>query len=433
MNKAQKKIKPEGMKVTDVFTPSKFPEHTLIDDHLTSKKVQLQDALEEGTTLISISGPSKSGKTVFVEDCLGKDNLIQITGAGTSSPESLWNKVFAMLGTPVDSEFSHGAKNQSGVKVEGEGGLSVALAKGSAKVSFSEDKTKEILSKSKQTTDFLNLLIRELSETDFIIFIDDFHYIEKSVQSEIARQIKEAIRNKVKIICASVPYHSDDVLRGNPDLRGRICSIDFDYWDSPTLQKIAYKGFDLLNIECDKNIIENFAAEAAGSPQLMQNLCLMFCREVEVRSAQPNRMSFVFDEKNFDGACKRTVVSADYSSVVSKVLDGPKTRGSDRKLYKTRFGWEGDVYKLLLKAFASNPPTLNFRYQELTDRVASIVEKDATAPSGSSVTGACQHAASIANSSAGNSIVEWDSDNDVFDIRDPYFLFYLRWAEVLDR
>jgi hypothetical protein len=42
------------------------------------------------------------------------------------------------------------------------------------------------------------------------------------------------------------------------------------------------------------------------------------------------------------------------------------------------------------------------------------------------------HTAAIVNDTIGDKIVEWDSDNDVFDIRDPYLLFYLRWADDVD-
>lgn len=59
------------MKSSEVFTPGKFPVHTFVDDHLQGKKQQLLDTLEAGAMLISISGPSKSGKTVFIEECSG--------------------------------------------------------------------------------------------------------------------------------------------------------------------------------------------------------------------------------------------------------------------------------------------------------------------------------------------------------------------------
>lgn len=64
------------------------------------------------------------------------------------------------------------------------------------------------------------------------------------------------------------------------------------------------------------------------------------------------------------------------------------------------------------------------------DRITSICTGDP--PSGSSITSACHHATTIGNDTAGDNIVEWDSENDVLDIRDPYFLFYLRWSETVD-
>ncbi len=38
----------------------------------------------------------------------------------------------------------------------------------------------------------------------------------------------------------------------------------------------------------------------------------------------------------------------------------------------------------------------------------------------------------IVNDAVGARAVEWDGEHDVFDIRDPYFLFYLRWSETAD-
>jgi len=246
----------------------------------------------------------------------------------------------------------------------------------------------------------------------------------------LAKQIKEAIRQGVKFICASVPYHSDDVIRSNPDLRGRIFSIDFDYWGEEVLKKIAYKGFNELHIAYRNPMVIELVAESAGSPQLMQYLCLNACYEMGVRETPEKPIDFLHDKGLLEAICKRTVLSTDYSSVVDKMIEGPKTRGSDRKIHISRFGWQGEVYKLLIKALSLNPPQLNFRYQTLVDRISSICNGDS--PSGSSITSACYHATNIANDSAGDNIVEWDSENDVFDIRDPYFLFYIRWSEIID-
>ena len=96
----------------------------------------------------------------------------------------------------------------------------------------------------------------------------------------------------------------------------------------------------------------------------------------------------------------------------------------------TRYGWIGDSYRLLAKALSLDPPQLTFRNTSLTERFAFVCGGDP--PSGSSITNACSQSAKIVNDAAGNKIVEWDSESDVFDIRDPYFLFYLRWYDYTD-
>ncbi|SBO44927.1 protein of unknown function [Cyanobium sp. NIES-981] len=95
-----------------------------------------------------------------------------------------------------------------------------------------------------------------------------------------------------------------------------------------------------------------------------------------------------------------------------------------------KYGWNGDSYRLLVKALSLDPPQLTFRYASLNDRVIDMCIGDP--PSGSSITNACAQSAKIVNDAAADKIVEWDETSDVFDIRDPYFLFYLRWSDITD-
>lgn len=418
------------MRIQEIFTPGRFPQWTYVDSHIKDKEQHLRDALDEGSMLISISGPSKSGKTVFVEHVLGKENLVLVTGAGIHKTSDLWMKVFDIIGTPIARTTTSTQSTSGGMSATAGGQGNVLVFKGKGEVSGSIEHSSEKGTSDVEAVDALQLLIRELAETDFVVFIDDFHYMAQDVQAELAHQLKEAMRNGVKFICASVPYHSDDVIRSNPDLRGRIFSIDFDYWGPDVLAEIAEKGFNKANVQYEKKLTEKFADEAAGSPQLMQYLCLNACYELNIRETSSKEHFLEYDDDLFDNVCRRTVMSTDYGSVVEKMIEGPKTRGSDRKIYISKFGWQGDVYKYLIKALAQDPPNLTFRYQPLVDRVISIC--DSGAPSGSSITNACHHVSAIANDTAGDNIVEWDGENDVFDIRDPYLLFYLRWSGIVE-
>ncbi|NVD34389.1 hypothetical protein [Marinobacter lutaoensis] len=418
------------MKASEVFTPGKFPVHTFVDDHLQDKKQQLLDTLDAGAMLISISGPSKSGKTVFIEECLGRTSLIQVTGAGVNAPSDLWMRVFDIIGTEIPTSIVRASGSAGTVGGKGVVEGNVLVVKGRGEVSASRTNSESETVSASFSSDCLQLLIKELGGTDLVVFIDDFHYVPTNVQVELAQQIKEAIRNGVRFVCASVPYHADDVIRSNPDLRGRVFSIDFEYWGTETLKKIADKGFSELGVGYRQSAIDNLVSEAAGSPQLMQYLCLNACYEIGVREKSDREVELLSDPQIHENICRRTVQSTDYGSVIELMKEGPKTRGSDRNVYMTRFGWNGDVYRLLVKALSVDPPKLTFRYNALNERILEICT--AGGPSGSSITSACAHSAKIVNDAAGTRIVEWDGEHDVFDIRDPYFLFYLRWSDTVD-
>lgn len=412
------------MRATEVFTPNKLPEVTFIDDHLKDKARYLLESLQAGAGVISLSGPSKSGKTVFIEKTLGRDRLVQVTGAGVDGPRKLWDRVFDLIGTPskVTEASGNSATGSVGVKAEASVPL---LAK--AEVSAAATRGTTTTTTEEHVPDYLNLLIKELGKTEFVVFIDDFHYIARDVQTQISQQIKEAVRGGVTFICASVPYHSDDVLRGNSDLRGRIFSIDFDYWGPEELRKIAQRGFDALRVEISDAVLSAVADEATGSPQLMQSLCLNLCFECGINQAMHLSTPFNVDLPIVQRVCTRTAASADYSSTVAKMMDGPKTRGVNRAAHKLDDGSIRDVYPILLFAIASNPPERTIRYANLQGRIAKVCPEGG--PSGSSVTGACAHMSEIANDAENRVIVEWDIENEVLDVRDPYLLFFLRWGD----
>jgi hypothetical protein len=295
------------MTAKDVFTPFSFPTVTFIDEHLVQRATILKDALEVGNCVIAISGPSKSGKTVFVENLVGHDSMIHVTGSGVDRAGKLWDRVFDQIGTSIDTKRTEetGFLGSVGAKVGADAGI---LIKAQGEFQGSAAWTSKGGTTEAKATDYQQLLVRELGGSGFVVFIDDFHYITKDAQVELAQHIKEAIRQNVSIICASVPYHSDDVLKANADLRGRMVSIDFDYWQPDVLDKIAEKGFHALNIECSKAVASAFAREAAGSPQLMQSLCLNACLEAGFRKKEWSQQKIPDNSDFFKRVCTRTAL-----------------------------------------------------------------------------------------------------------------------------
>lgn len=419
------------MQTTDVFTPTRIPTVTFIRDHLVEREKILKESLMKGGTLISVSGPSKSGKTAFIKDYFGSANVVPVSGANISNTGDVWMQVFHQIGTPLERIRSITSEHERTTSTKGSIEGNVFFAKGSVDAGLSNTTgSGETITEHRPVT-FLQLLVEEMANSGSVIFIDDFHYINRETQAVLAKEIKSVISEGVQIVCASVPYRSEDVLRANDELQGRLVGIDFDYWSVDVLSQIAERGFNELKVEVEPSFIRDFAVESAGSPQLMQSLCLEFCFMSGVYETRSDSMTYTGDVGFFRSICERTAATVDYSTTVEKMNVGPRIRGQPRNHYRTLDGGVEDVYGILLKAISQDPPRLHFPYADLIARVGSICEKDS--PSGSSITTACAQLAAFANAGKRRNLVDWSSENDVFDIREPLLLFYLRWSGWADR
>lgn len=416
------------MKATEVFTPSSFPKHTYVERTDDDYEQELSNYLAVSGQIVSIAGPSKSGKTVLVEKVVGDVGLITVTGAGLNKPSELWNRILDWMDVPTETGSS--TRTGGNIRVGGEAKGSVgpnwlakAEASGKGEIEGSGSKS----SRKTRTRRGMAQVIEEIGDSDFVLLIDDFHYMPRLTQDGVAKQIKEAARQGVSIITASVPHRTDDVVRANPELRGRVLSLDLDYWDDSDLRKIPQKGFDILNIDLDEGVLDMFVCEAAGSPQLMQAICMNTCFAMNVMGDSTNGRKLEPNEDVQNCIFEKTSASLNFRSLVEVIDSGPKTRGTERNQYSFTDGTSGDVYRCILKAISSDPPSLSFSYEELLSRVEEICESES--PPGSSVIGSCEHISRLAlDKFPKERVIDWDESKHFLDIPDPYLLFYLRWS-----
>ena len=381
--------------------------------------------------IVSVSGPSKTGKTVLIKKVISEDDLIQLSGASISTAEILWERVLAWMDSPM-SITSSASLNFSGTlngKTSGRVGLPL-VAEGSAEMSAGGS-----LGTVRQTAETRNVVaidqvVKEIGGSSFVIFIDDFHYIPKELQSQIARQLKEAAEKGVRICTASVPHRSDDVVRGNPELRGRVQAIDFEFWHEREIYEIGRAGFAALHMVVSEPTIQALAEEAFGSPQLMQSMCLQACYLLGVEKTLSAAAHIGIDDEQIRKVLKHTSTTADFSSMLDSLHSGPKLRGQERKQFEFTDGSTGDVYRCVLLTLATNPPALSFSYDDILNRAKSVCT--AGSPVGSSISEALKQMEILADIvQPGAKVVEWTED--VFDVSDPYFLFYLRKSDRLSK
>jgi hypothetical protein len=420
-----------SLKATEVFVPGSYPQHNYVEREGEGFELTLRDALDTPGQVISLAGPSKSGKTVLVEKVVGREYLSPISGASVRQPEQVWNYALDWMDVPSSATRTSKTIGSLGTELGGKGGLAIPfVAKGELSGAAKGEIGHETGDVSVRERRGLSQVVAEISESDFVILIDDFHYMDRSVQQEVAKSLKEAVRLGVKIVTASVSHRGDDVVRANPELRGRVRAIDLKYWDRSELKKIATAGFAALNVEIDETAIERLIDESAGSPQLMQLLCLQASFVLDIRTRQSHAPGLRLIKVTGDllqKTLEQTSANTDFRSLVDVLDDGPRTRGTERKTYKFQDFTEGDVYRVVLRALADDPPRLSYPYQELLSRTEKVCVGES--PVGSSVTGTCLHMSKLAMEKFPNErAIDWDETKQVLDIPDPYLLFYLRWS-----
>lgn len=417
-------------KATEVFTPTDVPTITYVERTSKNFEDELRRAFTIPKMIVSNSGPSKSGKTVLVTKVVAPENLIHIYGATIKKPDDLWQNVITWMGGPVSrttttgstigADISGTAGGKVGIPLVAEGKLDL---KGGASGALSRSSTELYAQVGVED------IVREIGNSDYVVFIDDFHYIEKTVRDEIGRQIKAAAERGVRICTASVPHRADDVVRSNTELRGRVTAIDMSYWEQSELQQIADRGFRELNVDLAPNVVGALAAEAFGSPQLMQAICLSLCFDFGISETLPSQQRKEIDQQTIDKVFERASVTTDFSTMLNALHSGPKLRGTERKPFKFNDGSEGDVYRCVLLAIKADPSKLSFRYDEMLRRTREVCVGDS--PVGSSVAESLAQMGKLAKAVQEAPVIEWDED--VLDIVEPYFLFFLRSSAHLVR
>lgn len=432
------------MQATDIFRPNDYPEHTYVsrDDELdsvdlitgeTKKKIdtRLERALKTPGLIISISGPSKSGKTVLIEKVVGAENLLTVTGAGVDNSNDIWDRVLDQLEQPNTKSISDSSTISETGKVEASGKAKLPFFDAGGGGSYSSTDTRTDNQIRLYSRGGLQQIIKLIANTQKVLFIDDFHYMQPEIQSKVAKEIKEAARLGVKICTASVPHRSDDVVRSNPELRGRVKAIDIKPWSKDDLIKIAEIGFPLLGVELDPEVINKLAEEASQSPQLMQTLCLQACFEKEISITFDPHQKISISKNDLNQIFREASSSVDFSTLLKIQHSGPRTRGTERKEFQLIDDSRGDVYRALLLAIKQDPPLLSFQYNEISKRIQRVCSPDF--PQAASLTTACSQIAKFAKELHPNQrIIDWDGEPaSILSIEDPYYLFYLRWSNKL--
>lgn len=407
----------------DVFVVGGVPTYTYVERSETDMEERFLDALDDGGKIITISGPTKSGKTVFCKQTLPERKRVWISGGSVSSADDVWAAIIHKLdgasATTIEEgegdEIIHEDAGHIGASVIG---LSIGGEKRKALGKSTETKrTKtKISSPVHEATDLL-------LQSGSTLVIDDFHYLDEAERVRVVRALKAPLEDGLRVVFLCVPHRALEPIRAEREMNGRIEFINVPEWHGDELREIAKRGFVALNVAADDRVLESFVLESFGSPHLMQEFCRHLCRTNKVRSRQliPKALSF----RDHDGFFRRAL-NGGAQDVLDSLAAGP--RSSRARLQRTFVNGEtGDIYVAVLRAIADTGPKTKLTYNQLRESLKSILADEP--PTAHEITRVLEKISEISKKRFGDrGAIDFEETRKTIHVVDPFVAFYMRWG-----
>lgn len=428
------------IRLSDVFSTSKLSKFSYVSrtyKHGLTYDEYLANLLKDNDKIISISGPTKSGKTTLTKNVISESKLVRLHGADISSSDKLWELALAKLNYSTISKETKGLENSSETSLNADTGA-IGWLKGIViKVGHKRAKKKtKTIQFDKRYSDHQNA-IKAMVQQKRVLLIDDFHYIDFDVQKDICRQLKGDLESEhPPIIICSIPSRADATTRALNELHGRVASIKFNKWGKNELEGIIHRGFQALNynVQSSTEAMDLFLTEALGSPHVVQDCCKFIGKINNINTANkkfwaPGILELTIE--NIKESLNEVASELNYDRSYRLLEEGLNTKGRPRVVH-TIIGdgdelEDADVYQIILKALEQDPPIDTISRTDIDSRILKVVRN--TTPSRSSVGAVLRNLNRLVlDTNPRNKILEWDEGANELIIMDPLFLLYLRHA-----
>lgn len=417
------------MNYYEVFIPGGVPTYTYNPRDTYDLEERINRAKKRICKLMIVTGQTKMGKTVLTEKVYDRnDNNIWIDGGAISDEESFWDNIISQLNVPTEFENENASNVGYTIEVGAEGQLKFGFVETKPKGSITIEKNtlKGIVTKSKMSNKMASL--KYITDNNIPLIVDDFHYIERNVQTSIVRALKSPIMHGLPVIFIAIPSRKFEVIKVEREMTGRIEMFEIPSWTADELMEIANKGFKELNVDVPYNIKLTMAREAMGSPHLMQEFCKELCIKNRIEK-RARKLLKIQADTNLT-AIFTEIAKNSGRSLFEKLARGPRQR-SDRIQRILTDGTTADIYEVVMEALRHMKPGVSsIKYEDFRVYLRAVIEE---IPQLHEVSRVLEKIAEISyNDGASTPVIDWDKEEAILTITDPFFAFYLRWSDAKD-
>lgn len=417
------------LRMSEVFVPGGMPRLTYVSRGERRLEERLRRASDHLCKLVTVTGATKSGKTVLTQQIYSRDEAVWLDGGSYDREQDLWSDVLEQLGAFAEVQYEETSEEseESSNRIGGEGGASAGvvakIAGSKTRSSGSTAKRSKVVSRSMSPK---AAAVNALRGSQIPLVIDDFHYLRKESQRSVVKALKQLVFDGLPAVILAIPHRRYDAVRVEKEMTGRIEAIEVPPWDVDELLQIPTTGFDLLGVDVDRDTLARFAREAYGSPHLMQDFCRETCELVGIHSPCHPRRTLTKDEVDVEPVFKKVAESTS-RTVFEKLARGPRQR-SDRKRRRMSDGSSVDIYEAVLRAIARLKPGVEtLEYEQIRASLRVILAE--TPPQAHEVSRVIEKMASIsADDDASVPVIDWEKADRRLHITDPFFAFFLKWG-----
>lgn len=411
------------LKYSEVFVPGGFPRHTYNPRESLSLETQLSEVRDNLCKLVTVTGHTKSGKTVLTRKILSPEESVWVDGGVVANEEDLWGIILDSL--EIFQDTTVGAADSSSNTVHGKGsaGADFLIAKGKGEVGAAHQSGRSSSTTRSRKVSSRVTALQGLRKSGVPLVIDDFHYLPKELQGSVVRALKPLVFDGLPVVVIAIPHRRYDAIKVEKEMTGRILPLSIPVWSEDELIFIPETGFPLIGQKVEPGINQELAQEAIGSPHLMQEFCRAIARAGQVSSGVFENNGFKLQEIFLD------VAETIGRPIFEKLARGPRQR-TDRVRRQLKDGREVDIYELVLHGLAHLKPGLvTLEYEDLRSGIREV--SGGQIPQLHEVARVLKHMATIAATDQSSTpVIDFEESDKRLHVTDPFFAFYLRWGEL---
>lgn len=266
-------------KTSDVFGVKS----TLIKSYIERDSVdeKFKSAITDGNEVI-VYGSSKQGKTSLILNHLSEEQYVKVECSPQTQPIDIYKSILRQMDIAyIESETTeagseHGGKLGAGFKIKIPFiGDTSATAEISDKDSKKQSTTTAYIEYNLALAQDVSELLKKFNIDKYIV-IENFHYLELSVQETLAYDLRVFQDHHLIFIVLGIWREANRLIQFNGDLLDRVTEVPVEPWESGDFQRVISKGEDLLNVDFSE-VKDQLISDSFDSVGVVQEICKHCC------------------------------------------------------------------------------------------------------------------------------------------------------------